>query len=74
MVVQWRIYSQAKYLHLSVTTDEFEREEKYKNVDEEEDEDGSKSALIDQVFNHRQVYKDSCGKNKKSLKKYFTTR
>ena len=55
MVVQWRIYSQAKYLHLSVTTDEFEREEKYKNVDEEEDEDGSKSALIDQVFNHRQV-------------------
>ncbi|KAL5510589.1 hypothetical protein EMCRGX_G006155 [Ephydatia muelleri] len=59
--------SQAKDLHLSVTTDE--REEKYEDVDEEEDEDGSKSALIDQVCAYLTTgkYKDSCDKSKKRM-------
>ena len=59
--------SQAKDLHLFVTTDE--REEIYEDVDEEEDEDDSKSALIDQVCAYLTTgkYKDSCDKNKKRM-------
>ena len=50
-----------------MTTDE--REEKYEDVDEEEDEDGSKSALIDQVCAYLTTgkYKDSCDKSKKRM-------
>ena len=50
-----------------MTTDE--REEKYEDVDEEEDEDGSKSALIGQVWAYSTTgkYKDSCDKNKKRM-------
>ena len=59
--------SRAKDLHICMTTDE--REEKYENVDEEEDEDSSKSALIDQVWAYSTTgkYKDSCDKKKKRM-------
>ena len=59
--------SQAKDLHLSMTKDK--REEKYEDVDEEEDEDGSKSVLIDQVCAYLTTgkYKDSYDKNKKRM-------
>ena len=59
--------NQAFDLHLSVTTDE--GEEIYEDVDEEEDEDDSKSSLIDQVCAYLTTgkYKDSCDKNKKRM-------
>ena len=57
----------AKDLHLALTTDE--GEVKCEDLDEEEDEDGSKSALVDQVCAYLTTgkYKDSCDKNKKRM-------